>query len=682
MVLHRILFITLFLSICYKGNTQQKPLHILQKEISSYLSPDQAFEERKDIFLTLVNEGYHPDTLISYCEDFYKYCIEHQRYDTAAEVAGILSNRYNAHRNQQDASMRIMQDIIQYYSHFKDPYSRGVIFSKLGGIYFNKGKMDSALFYYKQAIPHFSIQNKLSEADMYFFSGQAYANLDSLAKGSQYFTAAYQIYKERGDSVYMAESLSEQASLFAKNSLYEESLRLMNRSDEISTALNLQSRLATNDKNRAEIYKQTEQYALERQFLENALQHNEKAPNPYFYQKYRIWCSLASNQIKMNRSKTAKTYLDSIETHLDYHKYNFSTKIHYLIAKLQYLTARRSWSTVKIIAQELESLYQQQESKELASASMDALVSYFKGIKDHKKALLLSENQLLLQRNKTKNVLKNQLAYHQTEFDLSTKNYEIENQKLRIDNFENRQNSLRNQSLLGIALLTAMFLVIYFMRARRAAKKETAMQQHFANQLIEQQEYEKKSVSETLHDSIGQSLLLIKNKIHPDRDHLAKSLLNDTIMELSEISRSLHPVQVKQLGLTKAIQKNIDQVDKASQTYFSTKMDNINGLFTERQELHIYRIIQEILTNVMKHAKATACKVSIFSKPHFIEIEIKDNGIGFDFTQEFDKIDSLGLKTMKSRISDLNAQFTLDSTLGSGTKIQIIIPKNNDNVSK
>ena len=94
--------------------------------------------------------------------------------------------------------------------------------------------------------------------------------------------------------------------------------------------------------------------------------------------------------------------------------------------------------------------------------------------------------------------------------------------------------------------------------------------------------------------------------------------------------------------------------------------------------LHIYRILQESLSNIVKHANAKSVYVSILKKSSYILIVVKDNGIGFDFKKKLKNSDSLGMKTLKERAKIINGNIKILSIIGKGTKTTLLIPVKNE----
>ncbi|HNA59349.1 MAG TPA: ATP-binding protein, partial [Chitinophagales bacterium] len=95
---------------------------------------------------------------------------------------------------------------------------------------------------------------------------------------------------------------------------------------------------------------------------------------------------------------------------------------------------------------------------------------------------------------------------------------------------------------------------------------------------------------------------------------------------------------------------------------------------SEKQEVFLYRIVQELLTNSIKHGRAQQIKITLLSNNTSIQLEVIDNGVGFD-PQQLQNAPGIGMKNIKTRIDLLNGSLLIDSTIGKGSKFNIILPK-------
>lgn len=229
-------------------------------------------------------------------------------------------------------------------------------------------------------------------------------------------------------------------------------------------------------------------------------------------------------------------------------------------------------------------------------------------------------------------------------------------------------------SVVGLILL---FGSVYLIRSRSFALQEKRTQEVFSRQLLDYQEEERQRISRDLHDSIGQSLVLIKNKVQLKKDEETSSLIAKTLEEVQSISKQLHPLLLEKLGLTKSVRKLVEDLDNSTDVFIESEVAEIDGVFPKAKELHIYRIMQEAINNMVKHAETVSAKISIEKDEKIVTCSVIDRGNGFDLVEEPEKFQSLGMQTLKERTKVLQGKLLIDSTKGKGTAIvlKIDIPK-------
>jgi signal transduction histidine kinase len=196
-----------------------------------------------------------------------------------------------------------------------------------------------------------------------------------------------------------------------------------------------------------------------------------------------------------------------------------------------------------------------------------------------------------------------------------------------------------------------------------------------------------------LHDSLGQNLLLIKNRAHmalsradapPDIRHQLENISEmalEAITEVRQISHDLHPHQIDILGLTRAIEAMINNAAKASGVAIERKLDPVDDVFSAEAATHLYRVIQECLTNALKHAQARSVRVELEHDIRHVRLWVKDNGCGFK--QEQGPAEGarggLGLKNIAERVRILNGELLITSTAEAGTAVEVLIPISGEN---
>ncbi|MEO9871813.1 sensor histidine kinase [Ekhidna sp.] len=227
--------------------------------------------------------------------------------------------------------------------------------------------------------------------------------------------------------------------------------------------------------------------------------------------------------------------------------------------------------------------------------------------------------------------------------------------------------------LFGSTGLIVLFAFILVVRSRSNFKKQKKSQEKFSAGLIEAQEEERTRIAKELHDSIGQQLTLIKKKAQNENQNELSSLANAALEEARDISRALYPSSLRQLGLSESIEQLLYELDEETSIFFLVNIDNIDHEMDEEKTLNFYRFIQESVSNVIKHAKATTLEVSVSLRESAIKTLIKDNGCGFKDVSEL-QMKSLGMKTMSERIRIMKGTLSIQSIVGKGTTIIAKLP--------
>ena len=247
----------------------------------------------------------------------------------------------------------------------------------------------------------------------------------------------------------------------------------------------------------------------------------------------------------------------------------------------------------------------------------------------------------------------------------------------------------RHQRLIEMAThMAAVCIDRQFSETAReqAIAREKRARVEYTLQLIAAQEAERKRIAAELHDSLGQNLLLIKNRAQmalrlpgnpsESQEHLGNInlLVTACIAETRRISHDLHPPLLEHLGLTRALEAMIEKNGQASEIIFSRKLEAVDGLFSAEAEINLYRIVQESLNNILKHSGARHVDIRLERDLHEVELQIADDGAGFPADQLPDDRPGLGLKNIAERVLMLGGKLKVDSQPGHGTRISVTVP--------
>lgn len=234
----------------------------------------------------------------------------------------------------------------------------------------------------------------------------------------------------------------------------------------------------------------------------------------------------------------------------------------------------------------------------------------------------------------------------------------------------------------------ALAALVFFHRRNLRRRKEHA-RKAFTQQLLLSQEAERKRIASELHDGLGQNLLVIKNRLNmleaqashwPDGVAQLAQISSNTsqaLAEVREISHGLRPSAIEQVGLTHAIQWMIDQVSQTTDTRFSAELDNVDRLLTPDMEINLFRIAQEAINNVLKHAGASQVIITLKREEDQIALSVFDDGKGFDPDEHRNGNGSrpaFGLTGLKERADLLGGTIHIHSAPAKGTRLSLAVP--------
>lgn len=268
-----------------------------------------------------------------------------------------------------------------------------------------------------------------------------------------------------------------------------------------------------------------------------------------------------------------------------------------------------------------------------------------------------------------------------------------------LDDVENQISHMQNGFDMNVSKSSAALFVVVFiavslvaglgaslnLNVRKLANEQMSL---LNQQIIESQENERKRVSRELHDGVNQLLVAAKYRLEnlqkePDEAikegelQASKQAMEQAIVELRRISRDLRPPQLDDLGLVAGIDSYINDLRNRTELELIFEHD-IDGIkMVPEVETTLYRVVQEALHNVEKHAQAKGVDVILQREGKKLLLTVSDDGKGFsvstDKRQQFLRQDSMGLQNMKERIQAIGGEFRVTSNLEEGTEIRVLL---------
>lgn len=246
----------------------------------------------------------------------------------------------------------------------------------------------------------------------------------------------------------------------------------------------------------------------------------------------------------------------------------------------------------------------------------------------------------------------------------------------------------RTATLVGALLTVLVVALLWVHLLHRRLERQQAAQLAFSRQVLEGVEDERRRIAVNLHDGLGQILLAIKNHAllaiqrPPEEEGLQQRLgdisatTTQAIDEVRRITRGLRPYQLDRLGLTQAVRAVVAGASENTRILFASRVEDIDGLFSKEGEIHVFRIVQEAVTNIAKHSAATEAAVVIKRKAKVVSLAIRDNGKGFDPARPSSQVHDVGfgLTGIAERVRVLGGTLAIDARPGAGTNLTVEVP--------
>lgn len=334
----------------------------------------------------------------------------------------------------------------------------------------------------------------------------------------------------------------------------------------------------------------------------------------------------------------------------------------------------------------LEGLQYQQQNGTIAGYSelYQSLARNYKAAGLYKESTETMERYLSLRDSVYQKNSADLMAELQTRYEVQKKENTIIQQKLDLA----RKNAMI-YSIAAVLLVTIMSGILFFRHRRRLQQVrlqqlEAEQKQKTTQAVMQAENDERKRIAEDLHDSVAQKMVVAKMNLETLRPAIHNFgdkekqifkntglLLEEAATEVRELSHSMMPHYHAQNGLTIMIRDFLDKLQRPDLSIQFNADGDFSGL-TESKSLMIYRIIQEAVQNVWKHAKASRLDISIIGEPHALEMTVEDNGKGFDPNGV--AINSMGIRNIRTRTAYLGGTIDLQSEPGKGTVLVFYFP--------
>ncbi len=610
---------------------------------------------------------FHDSTFYPVFNAYYKKHLKLGHYDKAAIALGELAEQEMYFSLFRESTLNKIRKFKKYFK-AKLPWDQTLFIDSYQGNYnINQNE-------YRKALPYFRslVRNKPTDyytcvdvahgyGDMafcYFAMGEHEKALQNDLKALQWFNKTDDITGKGG--VYDNLAL---VSLYTKN--YKDADAYFNKAMKAFKKVNDTVNMFTSLYNKIILYQEMEhrdQYKLidstyslfkRSKLIDESLELSLSS----FYvqsllQKKRIW--------------EAKEILDRMKVLAD--ELNAPTSdIEYLISLAEYqIGSGEGIQDIQLIKRVLQ-IAEEQEDHQNQIAFAEVLKDNAVLTKNYRLAYFYSEKL-----KEAENKISDQRIIAKT----------MELDKFHKTERKERQIALQKETIyqgkmtiaLLFSLLMGLILMVFIVFSRQKQKKikqENKRAKQYTKRLLDKTEEERRRIASDLHDSVSHELLNLKHSLEDKT--VSGEKIDMIIKDIRSISRNLHPVMFEKVGLSASINQLLDRAQSVNQLMVTSDIVYCSSLSVS-EELQVYRIIQEALSNIIKYADAVAAKIIIRESQEDLMIQIKDNGKGFNVPETLSKKDAFGLHNIIQRSKAIGGHAKIHSDK-NGTIITIDLKK-------
>ena len=327
-----------------------------------------------------------------------------------------------------------------------------------------------------------------------------------------------------------------------------------------------------------------------------------------------------------------------------------------------------------------------------------SLSQYFKKVNEHENAY----DHLFHHLEMKDSILKTETSNYTTYLEESFQANKRENEILRLQKVQQEKEfalKKRNTYLaIGAGLIVVLMTILYLLRRNFQHKQKLSQQQSVLleekiktiekeqqisslQSMINGQETERTRIAKDLHDGLGGIFSTVKMHYSTLRQSTpvitenplykkTLDLINNASDELRKVAHNMMPEVLMKVGLVEALQDFCNNISSGKLLKITFQTFGMEKRLGSATEIMLYRIIQELINNIIKHADATEALIQINKEGNRLSLVIEDNGKGFD-TKEAEEKRSMGIATVKSRVDYLNGRLTIDSRKDIGTTVMI-----------
>ncbi|MCE7994565.1 MAG: tetratricopeptide repeat protein [Roseivirga sp.] len=652
----------------------------------------------------------------------YDFALSHYRSSLSYRV--LLKDSVGMGKTYQNIGALYQQKGVPDSSHFYnsksfaikiktgDSLSIGKAISNFGAYYFEIGMYDSAINLFRTAFEIYESEGYLEGVARVFNNiGASYRSLGHYRRALSHYTEGIKLYDSLGLDLEKANSFHNTAYLFSRLGDFDKSLSYYNEALSVYTEVEMTIGQAETYLNMADVMLFTQNPDAAIDYLKDSegiyQGRSEYGGLPSVYHGYgRAYAQKSQFEL------AERNFLKSIDLMREANNRDAMGAVHnsYAVALYQSGQLRKSELQYKMGL----SLGKEFKKPDLVRASLLGLSEVNEALGNSKRAYDYRLHYGVVKDSldnveKSRQIAELREIYETEQKDKQISQLELENELVNAQSEANAAQAAKQRAdkltfiVLTAALLMVAIILYFYLRqrlmlARLREKEEKESHIKSVNELLVQQqtktleamvqgqEEERLRIAKELHDHFGSLMAAVKvnlttvvakGNIDQTNDKQMENLsvlVDQACEDIRSLSHSMHVGISESFGLIPALEDLAHSINASGRVEVAFHSASCTGKLDSTMEVMTYRLIQELVSNALKHSQATKLTIQVTCLGDIVNIIVEDNGMGFDAQHYMEQSEGMGLKSMQERIMSLQGEFEVDSQPGKGTTVIIDLP--------
>ncbi|MFH2144053.1 MAG: tetratricopeptide repeat protein [Bacteroidota bacterium] len=680
------LLLVFFFSTLFSYSQDQATIDSLISQLEKLEQDSSKVNLLNEISLFVVKTDF--DQAIKYSEDALNLSEEIKYKFGIGKSADLIGTIYKD-KCDYDKAIKYGLKSLKIFKELNNKQAFAGSYTNLGVCYYRMGNYDEAEKHHLLGIKTFKeIGDKKGQVKAYVNLGLVYEKQRKDVKAIELYLEAFKLSEEIGYKAGIESAGNNMGIIYFNRKEYKKALTYYKKALEIS--------IETNNMLGVEIKKGN---------IGNAYEYLNKIDTALIYYTEALDLALELGDkygIALMNENIGNIYQKQEKYDLSVESYDKAISVYKEIGgnvnlayayynKSRVLMLANNYTKSILFSEKAIEIALENKVMDVVSFSYGNLAENYYLLKDYKQAFdFLNkkyeiEDTLRTQQN-SEIIAEMQTKYETAKKDAENSRLANENELQELKLHAEKQNK---QNLIWLFCIGGLFIILLFLLIfiRFRFKKKTEMERRIAEQknlgfkaVIEAEEKERIRIAKDLHDGIGQllssarvNIAALEGDVAKEDEALLKNsldIIDESVREVRNISHNMMPVALIEYGLIKAVDTLVSRINEANVLVIDFKHKGVEDRIEQSTEISLYRIIQEVLNNMLKHSQAAKIVIDLRKSGHKILLKIQDDGKGFNLA-DIDKSSGIGWKNIYSRLLMINGNIDIKSNPGMGTVVNI-----------